>query len=66
METHWRWMAKATCRARRLLAREDGQGPKDSASLVGVTVVTAIIAITAFLPKLHEPRDSIPYGAHAP
>ena len=44
METYWRWMAKATCRVRRVLAREDGQGTTEYAILVGVLVVIAIIA----------------------
>lgn len=35
METYWRWMAKATCRVRRVLAREDGQGTTEYAILVG-------------------------------
>ena len=43
METYWRWMAKATCRVRRVLAREDGQGTTEYAILVGVLVVIAII-----------------------
>lgn len=38
METYWRWMAKATCRVRRVLAREDGQGTTEYAILVGVQV----------------------------
>ena len=38
METYWRWMAKATCRVRRVLAREDGQGTTEYAILVGVLV----------------------------
>ena len=38
METYWRWMAKATCRVRRVLAREDGQGTTEYAILVGVPV----------------------------
>ena len=51
METYWRWMAKATCRVRRVLAREDGQGTTEYAILVGVLVVIAIIAITVFRPS---------------
>ena len=58
METYWRWMAKATCRVRRVLAREDGQGTTEYAILVGVLVVIAIIAITVFRPKLQELWDS--------
>ena len=42
METYWRWMAKATCRVRRVLAREDGQGTTEYAILVGVLVVIGI------------------------
>ena len=56
METYWRWMAKATCRVRRVLAREDGQGTTEYAILVGVLVVIAIIAITVFRPKLQVGR----------
>ena len=59
METYWRWMAKATCRVRRVLAREDGQGTTEYAILVGVLVVIAIIAITVFRPKLQELWDAI-------
>ena len=77
METYWRWMAKATCRVRRVLAREDGQGTTEYAILVGVLVVIvrftliellvviAIIAITVFRPKLQELWDSIADGINA-
>ena len=62
METYWRWMAKATCRVRRVLAREEGQGTTEYAILVGVLVVIAIIAITVFRPKLQELWDAIAEG----
>ena len=65
METSWRWMAKATGRGRRVLAREDGQGTTEYAILVGVLVVIAIIAITVFRPKLQELWDSIADGINA-
>ena len=57
METYWRWMAKATCRVRRVLAREDGQGTTEYAILVGVLVVIAM-----FRPKLQELWDAIAEG----
>ena len=62
METYWRWMAKATCRVRRVLARGDGQGTTEYAILVGGLVVIAIIAITVFRPKLQELWDAIAEG----
>ena len=39
METYWRWMAKATCRVRRVLAREDGQGTTEYAILVAQSIL---------------------------
>ncbi|WP_101721576.1 Flp family type IVb pilin [Eggerthella timonensis] len=62
MEAYWRWMARATCRARRALDREDGQGTTEYAILVGVLVVIAIIAITVFRPKLQELWNAIAEG----
>lgn len=62
MEAYWRWMARATCRVRRVLDREDGQGTTEYAILVGVLVVIAIIAITVFRPKLQELWDAIAEG----
>ena len=65
METYWRWMAKATCRVRRVLAREGGRGAAEYALLVGVLVVSAISAIAVFRPKLQELWDSIADGINA-
>lgn len=62
MEAYWRWMARTTCRVRRALDREDGQGTTEYAILVGVLVVIAIIAITVFRPKLQELWDAIAEG----
>ena len=59
MEAYWRWMARATCRVRRALDREDGQGTTEYAILVGVLVVIAIIAIVAFRDRVGELWDSI-------
>ncbi len=62
MEAYWRWMARATCRVRRALDQEDGQGTTEYAILVGVLVVIAIIAITVFRPKLQELWNAIAEG----
>lgn len=62
METYRMWLAKTTCRALRLLRREDGQGTTEYAILVGVLVVIAILAITVFRPKLQELWNAIAEG----
>ena len=65
METYWRWMAKATCRVRRVLAREDGQGTTEYAILVGVLVVIAILAIVAFRDKVSSLWEAISQGINS-
>ena len=65
METYWRWMAKATCRVRRVLAREDGQGTTEYAILVGVLVVIAILAIGLFRGNLEDLWGAISEGINS-
>ena len=62
MEAYRKWLARTTCRAHRVLRREEGQGTTEYAILVGVLVVIAIIAITVFRPKLQELWDAIAEG----
>lgn len=65
MEAYRAWLARMTCKAHRMLRREDGQGTTEYAILVGVLVVIAIIAITVFRPKLQELWDAIADGINA-
>ena len=44
--------------------KESGQGTTEYAILVGVLVVIAIIAITAFKPKIQELWDAITSGVN--
>lgn len=54
--------AGGSARARRLVHAETGQGTTEYAILVGVLVVIAILAITAFRGHLSELWDAIIEG----
>lgn len=60
------WVLQKQARLRtccqRMLRRELGQGTTEYAILVGVLVVIAIIAITAFRPKIQELWTAIQDG----
>ncbi|MGN0035239.1 MAG: hypothetical protein ACI364_05890 [Coriobacteriales bacterium] len=49
-------------RLRRLLRDDSGQGTTEYAILVGVLVVIAIVAVTAFRGKIQELWDAISNG----
>lgn len=51
-------------KAWRMAKKESGQGTTEYAILVGVLVVIAIIAITAFKPKIQELWDAITSGVN--
>lgn len=51
-------------RAWSMTKKESGQGTTEYAILVGVLVVIAIIAITAFKPKIQELWDAITSGVN--
>lgn len=52
-------------RGRALLAGESGQGTVEYAILVGVLVVVAIVAVTAFRGKIQELWSSIADGINS-
>lgn len=54
--------ARAVCAVRRALRGEGGQGTTEYAILVGVIVVIAIVAVTAFRGKLQELWTAISDG----
>ena len=51
-------------KAWKLMKKESGQGTTEYAILVGVLVVIAILAITAFKPKIQELWDAITSGVN--
>ena len=65
MDAYRRALAKEACKVVRLRRGEAGQGTTEYAILVGVLVVIAIIAITAFRPKLQELWDAIADGINS-
>ena len=65
MERCRRWAAKAACAVDRVLRREDGQGTTEYAILVGVLVVIAILAVTAFRGNLEELWGAISDGINS-
>ena len=59
------WLERKVAGVREALADESGQGTTESAILVGVLVVIAIVAILAFRDKVSELWEAISTGINS-